>query len=63
MKMSSILECVILYRNTGNGRVGFVSEADGEMHVFATEDEAIEAASRVPVCKVFLYQIVTLDEL
>lgn len=61
--MSSILECVILYRNTGNGSVGFVSDGEDGMHVFENEDAAIEAASRVPVCKIFPYQIVTLDEL
>ena len=45
-----------------NGIVGFVGE-DDKPTVFADLDEAIEASSTVPVCKVYPWQIVELDEL
>lgn len=55
-------ECVILFRNTMNDTVGFVGD-DDKMAVFPNRDAAIEATTFVPVCRVFPWQIVELDEL
>lgn len=57
------MDCVILFRNTHNGEVNFVSDTDGELVVFANRDEAIETADKVPILEAFPYQIVELDEL
>jgi hypothetical protein len=57
-------ECVILFRNTGNKQVGFVTEDDCEtIAVFADRDAAIKAAFNVPACAAFPWQLVELDEL
>jgi hypothetical protein len=58
-----MMECVILFRNTGNGAVGFIGD-DGEIAVFERE-EAIEFAlsGDSPALRAFPYQIVELDEL
>lgn len=57
------MECVILFRNTQNGKVGFVSEENGEIAVFASEDEAADAAGGITICRAFPYQVTPLDEL
>ena len=57
------MECVILFRNTRNDRVGFVSDDEGDIAVFRNEDEAILAAHKTTVCRAFPYQVVVLDEL
>lgn len=58
------MECVILFRNTQNGKIGYVSEDDPDrIAVFANRDEAISAAGNTAVCKAFPYQIVEVDEL
>lgn len=57
-------ECVILFRNSKNKRVGFVTEDDCEtIAVFSDRDAAIKAAFNVPVLQVFTWQLVELDEL
>ena len=57
-------ECVILFRNTMNKRVGFVTEDDCEsIAVFPDRDEAIKAAFNVPICQVYPWQLVELDEI
>jgi hypothetical protein len=56
-------ECVILFRNTMNDRVGFVTDAEGEMRVFANRDEALAEADHVPILQVYPWQLVELDEL
>lgn len=58
-----MVECVILFRNTQNGRVGYVSDDKGEIAVFPHDDAAIAAAEHTTICKAFPYQIVPLDEL
>jgi hypothetical protein len=58
-------ECVILYRNPSNGKVGFIG-GDDEDHVvaiFGSRDAAIRIADRMPICRAFPWQIVELDEL
>lgn len=59
------MECVILFRNAQNGVVGFVGqEGDPDkMEVFDDMEDAIRASERVPILRVFPYQIVELDEL
>lgn len=57
------MECVILYRNTQTGFVGFVTNDDGELEVFEHRDAAIFAIEHTTVCKVFPCQIVELDEI
>jgi len=57
-------ECVILFRNTINNRVGFVTEDDAEsIAVFVDRDKAIEAAFQVPILQAYPWQLVELDEL
>lgn len=56
-------ECIILFRNTRNNKVGYVSDGDGDLAVFANRDEAIETARDVPICRAYPYQIIELDEL
>jgi len=57
-------ECVILFRNTSNQRVGFVTENDCEnIAVFSDRDEAIKAAFNVPILQVYPWQLVELDEI
>lgn len=57
------MECVILWRNTSNGRVGFLSDENGEISVFENWDEAVDVAADHPICVAFPFQIVELDEL
>lgn len=59
------MECVILFRNTRNKRVGFIEDADGQITVFENEDVAVDYAimGHSPVLKAFPYQVVKLDEL
>jgi hypothetical protein len=61
--MSSIVECVILFRNPYNNSVGFVSKEDGEIEVFPHVDAAMEAVETVPILRAAVYQIVELDDL
>jgi hypothetical protein len=58
-------ECVILFRNTQNNRVGFVIDGDDpcEIAVFPHRDAAIDVAAHIPILRAFPYQIVELDEL
>lgn len=57
-------ECVILFRNTMNKRVGFVTEDDCEnIAVFADRDQAIKAAFNVPILQAYPWQLVELDEI
>ena len=56
-------ECVILWRNTQNNAVGFISSDDGEIEVFKNRDEAIDLAIKHPLLRSFPHQIVELDEL
>jgi hypothetical protein len=57
-------QCVILYRNSRNNRVGYVSDEDGEsIAVFESEAEAMETAHQVPICQAYPYQIVELSDL
>jgi hypothetical protein len=56
-------ECVILWRNTQNDAVGFISNSEGDIEVFANRDEAIALALDHPLLRAFPYQIVELEEL
>jgi hypothetical protein len=59
------MDHVILFRNTANGRVGYVTDDDGELAVFPDRDAAIEATKIVPILRSrgHPYQIIELDEL
>jgi hypothetical protein len=59
------MQCVILWRNTQNGCVGFITETDrpDEIAVFADRDEAESLADRHPVLRAFPHQIVDLEDL
>lgn len=57
------IECVILWRNTQNGSVGFISDDTGELEVFASFDAAQELASEHHLLRAFPYQIVKLEDL
>lgn len=57
-------ECVILFRNTSNQRVGFVTEDDCEsIAVFPDREKAIQAAFNVPILQAYPWQLVELDEI
>ena len=63
-RKGSIMDCVILFRNTQNGKIGFISDDDPDkIAVFANFDEAMAAADKTTACKAFPYQIVKCDEL
>ncbi len=58
------MDHVILFRNTLNNRVGFVTEDDCEsILVFPTFAEALNAVGTVPILRAYPYQIVALDDL
>lgn len=57
-------ECVILYRNTGNQRVGYIRDGDGdEIMVYRNYEAALRDVANIPVLRAFPYQILELDEL
>ena len=59
-------QCVILFRNPGNGAIGFIGGGgyDGEdIEVFPNLDAAISVALEHPLLKAWPYQIVECDEL
>ena len=57
-------ECVILFRNSTNNKIGFVTEDDCEsIAVFLDRDAAIKAAFNVLVLQAYAWQLVELDEL
>jgi len=58
-----MMQAVILWRNTQNGQVGFISSDDDNIAVFADRDEAIELAENHHLLRAFPYQVVELDEL
>lgn len=57
------MDTIIVYRNPNSGRVGIITDDDGEPYVFPHMDDAIAATDRIPVLQAFHYQIVELDEL
>lgn len=57
------MECVILWRNTQNDTVGFISDGEGNIEVFKDRDAALELAWDHGLLKAFPYQIVELDGL
>jgi hypothetical protein len=59
------MQHVILWRNTGNGAVGFISEDDApdQIAVFDDLDDAIDLAASHHVCRAFPHQIVELYDL
>ncbi len=59
------LECVILCRNPGSGRVIYIGEDDSDdIAVFANHDEAVVASANISSIKAgWPCQIVELDEL
>lgn len=55
-------QCIIIFRNTSNQRIDFVSfDERGELAVFKDRDEAEAASRKVPVCQAYPFQIVELD--
>lgn len=61
-----MVECVILFRNPKNDKVGYVANSDDnyEIAVFEGPHEADKVAQAVPVIKAgWPYQIVELEEL
>lgn len=57
-------ECVILCRNMQNGKVGYVSDGEGDkIAVYNSRGSALRDMSNVPILRVFKYQIVELDDL
>ena len=54
--------CVILFRNTTNNRVGFVSDGEGdEIATFPDFDAALAATQDVLILLVYPWQIVELE--
>lgn len=57
-------ECVILFRNSTNKKIDFVTGDDCEsIAVFPNRDAAIKAAFNVPVLQAYDWQLVELDEI
>jgi len=57
-------ECVILFRNSRNKQVGFVTKDDGEsIAVFPSRAAAEEVIVDVPILEAYPWQILELDEL
>ncbi len=59
------MDCVILYRNLENGKIGFITDDSGELAVFPDFDAAVTAveSETIPILQLYPYQIVILDEL
>lgn len=58
------MECVILFRNTGNNRVGYVRDGDSDqIQVYRDHDAAVRDVPNIPILRAFPYQIVECDEL
>jgi hypothetical protein len=55
------MQYVIVYRNTRNGSVGFVTDNNGEIAVFDNLDLAVTAAETTPILRVYPFQIIELD--
>jgi hypothetical protein len=57
-------ECVILYRNKQNGKVGYVSDGeDDKIAVYNDHDGALRDVPNIPILRVSRYQIVELEDL
>ena len=57
-------QCIIIFRNTSNQRIDFVSfDEEGDLAVFDDRKAALRAVINVPILKAMPYQIVELDEL
>lgn len=57
-------QCVILFRNTQNGAVGFVSDGESDrIAVFDSEEQAEREAPGITICRAFPYQIVRLEDI
>lgn len=54
------MQTVILWKNTQNGRVGFIGD-DDEIAVFDSRDQAQELAWEHPLLQAFPYQIVDVE--
>lgn len=53
---------VIMTRNPGSGRlIAVVDNDDCDISEFATEKEAVEAASNTTICKAWGYEIVEVN--
>ena len=59
------MECIIVFRNPGNGAIGIISKDDdsGNPFVFYHRDAAIEFALKLALLQAWPYQLVELDEL
>ncbi len=58
------MECVILFRNPWNQRVGYVGDGDStEIMVYRDQEAAIRDVPNIPILQAAPYQIVSLDEL
>lgn len=59
------MECVILFRNPFNDKIGFMPDSDGQIAVWPDHDAAVESIEsfQPPKKKDWVYQIVELDEL
>lgn len=58
-------ECVILWRNTQNGKVGYIADGDSDrIMVYANYRQALHDIPNIPVLQAgFPYQIVELENL
>lgn len=59
---AAVSECIIIFRNTSNQRIGYVTfDERGDLAVFKDRDEAEKASRKVPICQAYPFQIVELD--
>lgn len=55
------MPCLIMWRNTQNGTLGFIEGDDGSPFVFGSRADAEIHADEAPVLQAFPYQIVELE--
>ena len=62
--MMESTECVIIFRNPSNSRVGYVREGDSdEIAVYRDYEAALRDVPNIPILRAFPYQVVELDEI
>ena len=60
-RKADLMTAVILWKNTQNDRVGFISDGDDEIAAFANGKQAEVLAGEHPLLQSFPYQIVEVE--
>lgn len=55
-------ECMIVWRNTGNGKVGTITDGDSDnAMVYRDYDAAVSDIPNIPILRAYPYQIIELE--